>query len=483
MANQQGIQQMSDFIRSYLERTKISYVDLAKISKVSSTQLWRLINKFVPSPKISTLRKLAEGCGKDEDFFMDMVYPNSSKDICKSSLQADTDCNLLVPNIFGRSDELSTLDEYVNSSRLIFVSGIANGKSTLVKNWQNSHTDKFSNIILVNASYEMVLERITGKFGLHQDSSNLIANVLEFLNKKRCLLILDNLDLEHPEYGEAYHQLLEQIAETAHQSCVIVTCRSLPRGYLSWEPNPKVIRLKGLNESEVNNFLESLGISPKSDPELLKALFNKYGGNPFGLKLAVHDILKNFRGDLAAYLKHSTLYVGSLHDDIQSSVQHLSNLELELLYWLALQKEPVYFNDILEEFPDRYKTSSHSIDIDKAVQELYRRSLLQSHDSEFYLQTEVQPCVELNLLNAVQSELEEFALNADICKLHWLRCLELSDERIKLRDRLFRRDPELVGQAHSKLETIAQQPEKAIGYAINNLMYLNLGLHSEATQP
>lgn len=481
MDNRSRSYKLGGFIENELKRRGWIPEHLAKLMGVDGGQVSKIIKPRNPNyePTIDTLEKVAKA--------FDMKIENLISKISDSDDgEGEKDGGT---KIFGYSREVEVIERVITFHRLIFISGLAGvGKTIFVKRvieiLPNELIQRFEKSLFCplndgydisglanHLSYENVDER---DISFRQSKlENPSARIIEFLNRKRYLLVLDNLDLEHPEHGESYRQLLKQIAETAHQSCVIVTCRILPRGYSSWEPIPQVMRLDGLTESEAYNFLVDLGVSPESDPGLLKALFNKYGGNPFGLRLAAWDILQGFKGDLAAYLKHSTLFAGDLHDEIQSIVDRLSSLELEILYWLALQREPIYSGDIFEEFPDRYKTSSRSIDIDKAIKELDRRSLLQSYDSEVCLQTEVQTCVEIYLLNAIQSELEEIAADSDVDKLYWLRALNLSDEKIKLRDRLSRRDPELTDQAYIQLEAVSQQhPEKAIGYAIANLRYL-----------
>jgi transcriptional regulator with XRE-family HTH domain len=484
MDNRSRSLKLGNFIKNELKQRGWIQEDLAKLMEVDGGQISKIINpkSHKYEPTIDTLEKVAKAFGMKIENLISKMSDSDEGSGCK-------DGNI----IFGRNREVKTIEEVIASRRLVMITGLTGiGKTAIVleviKSFPNHlfqifgkptfwfsndsyNLDKFIDHIVKNLNHTNTDKRDIS-FQLSR-SNYQISDLLETLNRNRCLLVLDNLDLDHQEYGDSYRQLLEQIAKTPHQSCVIVTCRSLPRGYSSWEPSPEVLRLGGLKEPEANRLLDSLGISAQSDPEPLKILIQKYGGNPWGLKLAAQDILDNFRGDLTAYVKHSTHFASDLHDEIQKVIQCLSNLELEVLYWLALHKEPIYFADIRKEFPDRYKVSSRSIDIDKAIKELYRRSLLQSHDSEFYLQTEVQICVELNFLNAIQSELEEVILDVDIHQLHWLRSLELSAERMKLRDRLSRRDPELTNQAYIQLEAVSQQhPEKAIGYAISNLRYL-----------
>ncbi len=288
------------------------------------------------------------------------------------------------------------------------------------------------------------------------------------------MLILDNLDLDHQEHGNSYNQLLEQIAETKHQSCVIVTSCSYPKNFRTWEPRPKLVELKGISEAEAIAFLASQGLSTESTFTI--KLIQKYGGNPWGLKLAVQDILEIFNGDISAYLQHSTMFAGDLHEEIYSVIQRLTDIELELLYWLTLQKEAICFADILHSYRDRPKFSTYSRDIGAAINELQRRSLLQNREGELVLPNEVQNCAEHILLREILREIETIATGtsltgADLNKLRWLFRFDFSEEQIKLRDHFARYEPVII-QALTQLEATLREQNGMIGYAIANLRYL-----------
>jgi transcriptional regulator with XRE-family HTH domain len=449
MAGKNELQELSNYIMEQLKQKKIDPPELARLSGVSKTQIWRLISKLVRNPTIPTLEKLAYAFGKQPSILIEIVYPNRIHNVDNFIEKPIANPSLLIDRIFGHCDELSELIEYTDRSRLIFITGVIGlGKSTLAKTLRTRLSEEFTNI----------------------DPKKPIAEIISRLKEKRCFAILDNLDLEDKEYGESYTRLLEQIAKTKHPSCVIVTCRSLPKGYIRWEPRPKVLSLKGLPEPEAIAILKSQGLATGSEQEV-RDLVKIYGGNPLGLKLAVEIISKKYKGDLSAYLEHSTVFVHDLHKEISSVIHHLTELELELLYWLVLRKEAICWSKIAEEFCDRYKVSIQSRDIDAAVEELIRFSFLQIDESQLKVQTEVQNSAESVFRHEILSEIKAIAAN-NMNKLRWLRSLDLADEQIKLCDRFSRYEPILI-QALTQLEAQPkEQTVDAIGYAIANLRYL-----------
>ncbi len=446
---QNGLQKLSDFISNHLKYQKIDRFELAKLSGVSANQIWKLIFKIVPSPTAPTLIKLAKACGKDPMLLIDMVYLSSSNSVDEFIEEPIHNLSCLTGNIVERNNELATLVEYTDRSRLIFITGVVGlGKSTLTKTLRNHLSEEFTDI----------------------NPKRPIAEIINKLNEKRYFAILDNLDLEDKEYGESYTRLLQQIAESTHKSCVIVTCRSLPKDMHRWEPRPKVLSLKGLPEPEAITLLKSQGLATGSEQEV-RELIKIYGGNPLGLMLAVEIISRKYKGNLSAYLEHSTVFVHDLHKEISSVIHNLTELELELLYWLILRKEAICWSKIAEEFCDRYKVSIQSRDIDTAVEELLRFAFVQIDESELTVQTEVQNTAESLFRHEILSEIKAIAAN-NINKLHWLRSLDFADEQIKLCDRFCRYEPILI-QALTQLESQSQEQNvDAIGFAIANLRYL-----------
>lgn len=490
-------QNLGDLLKYLIQKKGWSQGRLAIAMDSSPGYVSKLLRNAIKEPRRSTLDKIYEIFKADLAGFQldsnDLVKINDYGNRERTKISTSDSLEGFLEDIkvvnpqqnLVRNISLDDLRAYVGRSPLVFITGTKGiGKSTLAQSFFQANNRRFQRSIFLPITSDSSIDDIAECMGIacgYEGSGNSIRDIVAITQQYSCLIVLDNLDLDHQDYGKSYNLLLQQIVSTNHQSFFIVTYRSVPKGYQSWEPRPQVLRLEGLGESEASKLLDSQGISPKVEQSLVKALIQKYGGNPLGLKLAAQDINEKFRGDLSAYLKHSSLFVDDLFDDIHNVLQRLLPLELEVLYWLTLQKEPIYFTDILEEFPDLYKTSTSALHIDRAINELYRRSLLSNYDGEFYLQTEVQHCVENCLLDDLIVELEAISLLSDMDKspmqLRWLRCLDLKDERAKLRDRLSRYHGNLLEAVYGKLGLIVSQVslksgENTAGYAFANLEYL-----------
>ena len=78
-----------------------------------------------------------------------------------------------------------------------------------------------------------------------------LALLLDYLQRRRCLLILDNMEsilqpdqpgVARPGY-EGYAQLLRAAAERPHQSCVLITSRERPQGIARLAEDMPLVRL------------------------------------------------------------------------------------------------------------------------------------------------------------------------------------------------------------------------------------------------
>src|SRR5215469_7394196 len=122
-----------------------------------------------------------------------------------------------------------------------------------------------------------------------------ITQLLSRLQARRCLLVLDNLetllvsgDLEGgylPGY-EGYGRLIGRLAESAHQSCVLLTSREKPREIEALEGirSPvRSLRLVGLDEQAARDLLADKELV--GTPAAWQRFVGSYTGNPLALKI------------------------------------------------------------------------------------------------------------------------------------------------------------------------------------------------------
>src|SRR6185503_20052338 len=114
------------------------------------------------------------------------------------------------------------------------------------------------------------------------------------LREQRVLIVIDNLEslyLEgdvrsrlRPEVA-GYRQVLLEIVETAHQSCLLLTSREKPPplGILVSQGMPvRSLRVKGLGIAASVQLLNARGVTGSEEPSRLA---ERYGGNPLALKI------------------------------------------------------------------------------------------------------------------------------------------------------------------------------------------------------
>jgi WD40 repeat protein/DNA-binding SARP family transcriptional activator len=310
---------------------------------------------------------------------------------------------------YGRQVELGQLERWLlhNRCRLVAVLGLGGmGKTALVTKAARACADQFDFVFwrsLLNAPPLAELLRPCLQFlsrqQLVQAPDTLpeqLTLLLAYLTQQRCLLVLDNVEsiLESEQAGhyrpgyEGYGQLIEQIAQHKHQSCLVLTSRERPRGIGRLEEDLPVVRtlpLDGLSAEASQALLKTRGLT--ADEAQVTSLVQRYSGNPLALKLVARTIHELFDGDMAAFLGDETLMVeGLIFDDIRMVLNQqfarLSSVEREILVWLAIEREalslPVLVQNLVQPPMQRALL--------EALRALQRRSLLEKSEAGFTLQ-------------------------------------------------------------------------------------------------
>ncbi len=169
-----------------------------------------------------------------------------------------------VPSFYGREQELALLSHWVLQERcrvvsLLGMGGI--GKSALAVQLMHRLADQFDVVIFRSLrdapSCEEVLEACLQVLSperlalLPASLERRLSLLLEELRSRRVLLALDNLEsllsegdvLGHLRPGyEGYGRLLRQVAQTAHQSCLLLTSREKPAELRALEGSRTLVR-------------------------------------------------------------------------------------------------------------------------------------------------------------------------------------------------------------------------------------------------
>jgi WD40 repeat protein len=188
--------------------------------------------------------------------------------------------------------------------------------------------------------------------------------LLENLRAHRCLLILDNGEtiLQQgdrsgtylPGY-EGYGQLLQMMGESWHQSCLVLTSREKPNGFAIIEGSALPVRslqLGGLPILDGQAILSIKGEFSGSD-QAWRSLIEHYGGNPLALKIVASAIHDFFAGDLHRFLdflQAGSAIFGDIRDLLAQQINRLSDLEQQILDWLAISREPLTLTELQANF-------------------------------------------------------------------------------------------------------------------------------------
>ncbi len=223
-----------------------------------------------------------------------------------------------------------------------------------------------------------------------------IDQLLARLQTHRCLLVLDNLEaiLEsrdptggyRPGY-EGYGRLIQRLAESSHQSCVLATSREKPKEIepLEGVRSPvRSLRLVGMDEQAAHELLSDKEL--RGTPAAWQRLVASYAGNPLALKIVAQTILDLFNGDLDQFLQEGELIFNGIRPVLRQQVGRLTPLEHLLLTWLAVLREWTPLEALSQAIHPRMLRSK----LLEALEALRRRSLLErGQQASFSLQSVV----------------------------------------------------------------------------------------------
>ncbi|HMA34253.1 MAG TPA: helix-turn-helix domain-containing protein [Chloroflexia bacterium] len=324
-----------------------------------------------------------------------------------------------VPLLHGRARELAKLGYWVREQRCRVVSVLGMGgigKTSLVARLAQDLAPEFAVVYwrsLRNAP--PVEEWLAGAIaalsaGQAVPPEGLAAQLrllLGLLRAQRSLLILDNLEtvlspgsleLRYRAGYEGYGAILQQLAESAHPGCLLLTSREQP--LRADDSAVRALRLDGLAVAEARALLGHRVLL--GDDAAWRALVKRYAGNPLALQVVGETISVMFGGAIAAFLGQETAVFGGIRQLLDEQLARLSPLEHALLYWLAIEREPVRFAALLADLGPEVARSA----VLEALEALDRRSLLErASGGAFTLQPVVLEFISERLVTALAREI------------------------------------------------------------------------------
>jgi transcriptional regulator with XRE-family HTH domain len=335
---------------------------------------------------------------------------------------------LAVPTFYGRKRELAALSQWVlqERCRVVSVLGLGGiGKSALVTSAMHQLAAHFQVVIFRSLrdapSCEALLDeclQVLAPQPLDLSLASLeqrISLLLDHLRTSRVLLVLDNLEslLEEGDVRghlcpdlQGYRRLLQRVAETGHQSCLLYTSREKPAELRALEGSRSPVRslcLAGLDAAACEHLLAENEVVGSQEER--SRLVERYAGNPLALKIVAETIADLFGGEIGPFLAQNTVVFGSIADLFGAQCARLSALERTVLSWMAIVREPV----TIDELCSVLVAPLPRMQVLEAIDGLHRCFLIErgQRPGSFMLQSVVLEYVTADLVAQASGEIEQ----------------------------------------------------------------------------
>ncbi len=333
-----------------------------------------------------------------------------------------------VLSFYGREWEQDLLSEWVVEERCRVVSVLGQGgigKSALATKVMHRVAEDFEVVIWRSLrdvpSCEALLDdclQVLAPQALRDASSNLESRqdlLLECLRSRRILLVYDNLEsvLEEGEDSgrmragyEGFSRVLRRVAETEHQSCLLLTSREKPSELVPLEGNRapvRALRLARLDAEACQHLLEEKDVAGSAAD--YARLVEAYAGNPLALKIVARTIVEIFGGQIAPFLEQGEVVFGGVRALLDEQYARLSAVEQSVLLWLAILREPVNLQELLAVLGAPLPQPQ----VLEAIDSLRGRSLIERGklQGSFTLQSVVMEYVTARLIVEVTGEIKQ----------------------------------------------------------------------------
>src|SRR2546421_3385175 len=333
-----------------------------------------------------------------------------------------------VPTFYDREQELATLEQWIveERCRVVSVLGMGGiGKSALAVRVMHRVAAHFEVVLwrslrdapACSALLEACLQVLAPQPlpDLPASLEGRLQLLMEQLRARRALLVLDNLEMlleegegmGHMRAGyEDYGRLLRRVAQTVHQSCLLLTSREKPSDLVPLEGSRtpvRALRLSGLEREAGEQLLEERELVGTASGR--EQLIERYGGNPLALKIVAQTIVELFGGEITPFLEQSEVVFGGVRELLDEQFARLSAAEQSVLLWLAILREPVRLEELLAVL----STPRPPVQVLEALERLGRRSLIEhgQRAGSFTLQSVVLEYATARLIAEAASEIEQ----------------------------------------------------------------------------
>lgn len=484
--------------QSYLEIARKSGYELGYVKQTGS-QLWQILSlafgEKVTKNNIQVVVKRKAFQAVDSGKIHHQSFPETKIDWGEA-----TD----IPLFLGRETEISKVEQWIGRqdcrvAGLFGMGGI--GKTSLAIKLSKKLQSQFQFVIwrsLYNAPPILdLLADLIGFFShlepdLPASLEGRFKRLLELLRRFKCLVILDNWETvlqpgttgEYLPGYEGYDQLLRGLADREHGSTLIVTSREKPKilAIQEGENSPvRCLKLNGLTEAEGQNIFQHKGEFLGTDEEW-EQLVQHYRGNPLALKMiapVIQDLFAGKIGEFLQVLEQGTSVFGDIKDLVACQIDRLSNLEQQVMYWLAIEREPVSLSALRSNFIPLVNLG----ELIEAIASLERRCLIEKHHGFFTLQPVVMEYLTDRLIEESWQELEQETARLPSLKQYALIKATAKDYIRETQIRLILKPilkklicrtpaPALEAKFQAQVEQLRGKPLLETGYCAGNLLNL-----------
>ncbi len=335
-----------------------------------------------------------------------------------------------IDSFYGREAELNMLEEWIVIERCRLVELLGSGgigKTSLCQALVKRIKLRFERVAWVALDQAPPLKQTLATLlyslsqgqetELPENLQNRISRLLSYMQRYRCLLILDGAEAIlrsdalagiYQEEFQDYEMLLRWVAKTEHQSCLLITSSEKTQEFTELEGKKvRAYPLPGLDVEEGRSLFKEKGIFANAEADW-QTVVERYGGNPLALKIASVTIQEVFGGNLSEFLQQGTTVFGDIRKLLEQQFNRLLNVENYIIYWLAVSAEPIALTELREDMVPPVSQPR----LLEALESLGRRSLVERDQALFSLQPVVM----------------EYGVNRLIEQI----CEEISSGKIKL---------------------------------------------------
>jgi WD40 repeat protein/GTPase SAR1 family protein len=360
-------------------------------------------------------------------------------------IKEDFDDAVRPSSFWGRNDELVNLEKWITDDKckVVTVLGMGGiGKSSLVRQLAENIKNRFDCVFWRDLKQGMPVELFLNdclKFISGQKETDLqtlseddrISLLIKYLQKNRCLLILDNAEtildtkkreIVYKDGYETYGRIIKRVGNTDHQSCLVITSREKPFDIEKMEGKRSPVRseqLRGLDSDAARNLLGEKNIYG-SDEEWSR-LFEVYSFHPLTLMVVGGYIEDYLDGNIGRFLEDQPIVPGHIESILEEQLKRLSDPVKEVMYWLAIERGTISLSQLEKAIMQWLAIEREKVTVDnlqhdivypisrqellETLDSLRRQSLIEKSNSNFTLQPVIMQYVTEKFIKIIVEEI------------------------------------------------------------------------------